>query len=263
MKLSKTQSRDHLRAMDLVNSDRRLTSEERSFILDHYNEAHGQMNSLAGAFFTPDGLARDLAVEASLRRGARLLDLCAGIGRLSHACDREEVEIVCVERCAEYVQVGRRVMPHATWVHADVFDVDLASFGRFDCCVSNPPFGKTVKGEGFKGHYTGSEFEYKVIELASRHAKYGCFIVPQGSSPFQLSGRQRFESNEPEKARQFRTETGIVMEPNCGIDTGLYLSEWKGVSPLCEVVCCEFDEVKPWAPPVVPTTGDLFAGMEA
>lgn len=262
MKLSKQQSRDHQRAMDLVHSDRRLTDDEREFIFTHYHEANGQLNSLAGAFFTPYGLANDFSLDVSLHRGARLLDLCAGIGMLSYACERDSTEIVCIERCAEYVQVGRRVMPHATWVHADVFEVDLSSFGRFHYAISNPPFGKTVKGEAFEGHYTGSEFEYKVIELASRHATSGAFILPQLSAPFRYSGVQCFRAVESDKARKFREQTGIHMEPGCGIDTAQYRNEWKGVSPVCEIVCCEFEDVKPWAPPAKPNTGDLFAGME-
>ncbi len=27
----------------------------------------------------------------------------------------------------------------------------------------------------------------------------------------------------------------------CGVDTAYYRDEWKGVSPLCEIVCVEFD----------------------
>lgn len=263
MKLSKTQSRDHQRAMDLVHSDRRLTPEERHFILEHYHEANGQLNALAGAFFTPFPLANDFSLNVTPRRGAPVLDLCAGIGMLSYACERDETEFVCVERCAEYVVVGRRVMPRATWIQADVFEADLSSFGRFDFCISNPPFGKTVKGAAFQGNYTGSEFEYKVIELASRHSQYGCFIVPQSSSPFQYSGSQTYKTCEPEKARAFREQTGIAMEIGCAVDTSQYSNEWKGVSPLCEIVVCEFDKVKVWAPPVVPVTADLFAGLGA
>ena len=78
--------------------------------------------------------------------------------------------------------------------------------------------------------------------LASSLAPYGVFIVPQTSAPFRYSGVQSYARQEDERARKFREQTGIQMEPGCGIDTAAYRAEWKGVSPLCEVVCCEFDE---------------------
>lgn len=219
--------------MDMVHSDRALTWEDRWFILENYHESQGQLNALAGAFFTPQGLARDFSIEVS---GKAVVDLCAGIGGLSFACIQPGREITCVERCDEYVAVGRRVVPEANWIHADVFVVDL---GKFDCAISNPPFG-AIKGDSFNGKYTGGQFEYKVIERASRHASRGVFILPQMSAPFRYSGMQNYREDEPEKARKFRQQTGIVMESSCGIDTAIYAQEWKGVSPICEVVVCDF-----------------------
>ena len=236
MKLTKQQSKLHLQAMDLVHSDKRLTWEERKFILDNYAEAQGQLNALAGAFFTPYGLARDTSIEVGFSDGGgSIVDLCAGIGMLSFACEGKGADITCVEFCAEYVTVGRRVVPSANWVQADVF----STTGRFDFAISNPPFGG-IKGDNFQGKYTGGQFEYKVIELASTLATYGVFILPQQSAPFRLSGVRHFEESEGDKARKFREQTGIEMQPSCGIDTSMYLDEWKGVSPMCEVVCCEF-----------------------
>lgn len=239
MKLSKQQSKLHQQSLDLVHSDKALTWDERKFILENYFEAQGQLNALAGAFFTPYELARDFSIEARMADGRwSMVDLCAGIGMLSFVCERDETDITCVEFCEDYVAVGKRVMPNAKWIHGDVFSVDL---GRYDFAVSNPPFG-AIKGDQFKGKYTGGQFEYKVIELASRLATYGVFILPQQSAPFRLSGVQCYREEENDKARKFREQTGIVMHPNSGIDTNQYRSSWHGVSPLCEIVCCDFEE---------------------
>jgi hypothetical protein len=234
MKLTKAQSKLHRQALDLVHSDKTLTWDERKFILVNYFEAQGQLNALAGAFFTPFELARDFAIEVP--EGGRIVDLCAGIGMLSFACQDKRADITCVEFCPEYVTVGKRVMPSATWIEADVFSADVSDFAT---AISNPPFG-AVKGDSYAGPYTGGQFEYKVIELASRVAKYGVFILPQMSAPFRYSGERNYRNEEADKAKKFREQTGIVMEPNCGIDTAQYKAHWHSVSPVCEIVCCDF-----------------------
>jgi len=236
MKLTKQQSKDHQKAMELVHSDRVLTWDERKFILDHYSEQQGQLNALAGAFFTPYGLARDFSIEVP--DNGSMVDLCAGIGALSFACEGKGIAITCVEMCAAYVEVGKRVVPSANWVHADCFSVT----GQFDIAISNPPFG-AIKGGAYDGLYTGSNFEYKVISHASKLAKYGVFIIPQMSAPFRYSGEKNYREDENDKAAKFREQTGIIMGPSCGIDTAMYKDDWKGVSPICEVVCCDFETV--------------------
>ncbi|MBB1599524.1 hypothetical protein A9977_05675 [Variovorax sp. UMC13] len=223
--------------MELVHSDKTLSWEDRSFILEHYFEAQGQLNALAGAFFTPHGLARDLSIEVCCGSGRfSLVDLCAGIGMLSFACEHKDADITCVEFCEEYVSVGRRVVPSANWIHADVFTAEL---GRYDFAVSNPPFG-AIKGDQFAGRYSGGQFEYKVIERASLVADHGVFILPQQSAPFRYSGERGYREEMTDKCRKFWQQTGIEMQPSCGIDTAYYIGDWKGVSPMCEVVCCDF-----------------------
>lgn len=253
MKLPKRTAKLHKEALALARAGRRLTLDERARILEDFHEGAEHMNGLAGAFFTPPGLARDFALEVP-RRG-RILDLCAGIGALSFAAEWDETSHVCVELNPAYVEVGRAVMPDATWVQASAFDVNAyAHLGPFDCVISNPPFGQ-IPAEGFEGAYTGGLFEYRIIETASRLARYGVFILPQMSAPFCYSGRRSFEVAEDERARRFREQTGIVMEPNCGIDTSVHKADWKGVSPICEIVCCDFSEhvqVAPVAPELEP-----------
>jgi hypothetical protein len=167
---------------------------------------------------------------------------------LSYACEREDTTHVCVELNGAYVEVGRAVMPRATWVHASAFDLEAYQhLGPFDVVISNPPFGQ-IPADGFVGKYTGGQFEFRIIELASRLASRGVFIVPQMSAPFQYSGCTYFEIRTSERHEKFHEQTGIVLEANCGIDTATYKSDWHGVSPICEVVCCEFEEAVPVQP---------------
>lgn len=248
-KLSKAQAKAHREALALIaeSKSRRLTLDEREHILENFHEGAEHMNGLAGAFFTPAGLARDFSIEVF--ECERVVDLCAGIGALAFACRDHAKHIVCVERNGAYIEAGRAVMPDATWIHASVFDTAAyAHLGPFDIAISNPPFG-TIKADGFEGAYTGGLFDLRVVEAASRVARHGVFILPQMSTPFRYSGRERFEEQEDERVRKFREQTGIAMEMNCGIDTAAYLSEWKGVSPICEIVTCSFEREQ--ATPVV------------
>ncbi|WP_461326571.1 class I SAM-dependent methyltransferase [Bradyrhizobium barranii] len=108
-------------------------------MLDNWHEGANHISTSAGAFFTPTGLARDFAIDAC---GGRTIDLCAGIGMLAfhvfwrahYARERDEPpkEIVCIECNPAYVEVGRKVLPEARWICADVLDFDWASLGRFN-----------------------------------------------------------------------------------------------------------------------------------
>ena len=241
MKLTRMQTKQMEEIEQLLKLDRRLKEDERLFVLEHYQEGATRDNAAMGAFFTPVWLARDFSLEVPYGCST-LVDLCAGIGSLSYACEEKANRIVCVERCEEYVRVGRKVMPDAEWIHADAFGDWIRKHGRFDVAISNPPFGNRVKSAAVGGRYQGGTFEYKVIELASRIADYGVFIVPQQSAPFRYSGSQRYERCPSVECQKFMSVTGIELEANCGIDTATYLKEWHGVAPLCEVVTCEFGQ---------------------
>lgn len=236
MKLTKTQIKAHNEAMALVNIYRPLTISEKEFVLDNFQEGAEHVNSATGAFFTPRSLARDFSIEVS---GGKVIDICAGIGSLSYAIEEMVDSIVCVEINADYIRIGKRIVPDALWIHASVFDPCVLDLGLFDWAISNPPFG-AIKEDGYKGRYRGGQFEYKVMEIASRIARNGAFILPQMSANFTYSGKPCYEEVESAKAKAFREQTGILMQPNCGIDTSIYKDDWRGVSPVCEVVICEF-----------------------
>lgn len=81
-KLSKKEAKLHQEAIALIRADRALTEDEQALVLDQFQEGAAHMNGLAGAFFTPRGLARDFAIEVVHSGGSRrrrVLDLCAGI----------------------------------------------------------------------------------------------------------------------------------------------------------------------------------------
>lgn len=237
MKLTKPQIKAHQEVMALVDCGRPLKDFEKEFILDNFHEGATNINSVAGAFFTPRGLARDFALEVN---GGDVIDLCAGIGSLSYAVEQKSDSLTCVEINPEYLKIGQRIVPEARWISASVFSEEVANLGLFDWAISNPPFG-AVKEDGFSGKYTGSQFEFKVVELASRLAHFGAFILPQMSTPFRYSGQQCYREDVADKLKKFLEQTGISMEFNCGIDTAIFKDEWKGVSPICEIVICEFD----------------------
>lgn len=249
MKLSKDQARRHNEACELLKKDV-LTFDDKVFVLENWHEGAEHINGSAGAFFTPSGLARDF--QLAVYRYGRVIDLCAGIGALSFWLVQQSKwdggeqlkDLVCVELNTKYIEVGKKIVPEATWIQGSVLDLELLSrLGKFDQAISNPPFGNVKSGHGFglkALKYTGSDFEYKVIEIASRIAGYGAFILPQMSTPWKYSGNRNMESISSTKLTKFMEQTGLIFDFNCGIDTSIYLNEWKGVSPMCEVAVFDF-----------------------
>jgi hypothetical protein len=214
-------------------------------------------------------LASDFDLHVS---GGRIIDLCAGIGTLSFMALRTgfygetKPEVVCVEINPDYVEVGRKIVPDASWICASVFE--LPDLGRFCCAISNPPFG-AVKRAGKGGpRFTGSEFEYHVIDVASVIADEGAFIVPQESAPFRYSGQDYFKEVRGERYERFEAQTGIILRTNIGIDTSYYADDWHGVTPKVEIVVADFRQdveraITPPAAQTDPTLFDLLADSEA
>lgn len=260
-KLTKEEAKAHDQALLLLDK-RTLTDDDRIFIMENWQESANHVNSTAGAFFTPHGLARDAALDVF--NTGRVIDLCAGIGSLSLAVfwngyyPREQagetLEIVCAELNPEYVEIGRKMLPEATWICGSIFDLPT-DLGHFDYAISNPPFGNIRTGGDWKGKYTGSDFEFRTIEIASQIANYGTFIIPQNSAGFRYSGARYYEHSDNErdsfrapKYQKFSQQTGIRLDVGCGVDTTFYKDEWHGVSPLVEIACADFTELERIAP---------------
>lgn len=232
MKLTKPQIKAHNEACEILKKDR-LYEDEKIFVMENWQEGATNVNSAAGAFFTPWGLARDFSLEVS---GNRIIDLCAGIGTLAYFAYEEGREITCVEINPEYVAVGKKIIPEANWICGSIFD--LPKVCTFDCVISNPPFG-AIGGlrDGLGG------FEFSTLNIASKIAQNAVFLLPQMSTPFKYSGQRNYEETMPDKVARFIEKTGIKFGFNLGIDTGVYINDWKGVAPMCEICTFEFDQI--------------------
>ncbi|SDD55710.1 class I SAM-dependent methyltransferase [Actinokineospora iranica] len=255
--LTRDQEKLHAQACQLVDLDRDLTEDERAFVLDHWRASATTRSASDRAYFAPAGLARDMSLEFS---GDRIIDLCAGIGRLAfHARDLwghwpgPGREIVCIERNPLYVRVGRRVLPEASWICADIMAIPnmLDELGRFDCAISNPPYGAIPRSGNAPGGYRGRRFEYHALSLARLVADRAVFLIPQVSAPFSYSGVRQFVADDGDTEHaKFAAATGIALEANCGIDTSFHRDDWHDQVPSLEIVTTDFDDIE--APETMP-----------
>lgn len=247
-KLTKQETKKHLEAEAILSKDV-LTEDEKEFVLEHWQEGANHVNGAAGAFFTPLSMAYDVVLNLGFRASGRVIDLCAGIGTLAYAAwNRQKearnqgavpLEIVCVEVNPDYVAIGKKILPEATWICASIFD--LPELGRFDHAISNPPFGR-IQTDARAPRYTGSDFEFKVIDIAAELADCGVFVLPANSAPFRISDDSGYRVNESAKHSKFLAQTGIVLDVGIGIDTRTYQDEWHGVNVSTEIVETDFTE---------------------
>lgn len=260
-KLTKVQAKAHAEAVAILTKEK-LTEDERDYVLENWHPGANHVNGVAGAFFTPQGLAGDFAIDAQARS---VIDLCAGIGMLSYWIRNRSrwserlAEITCIEINPAYVEVGKKIMPEARWICADVFEWRTLDLGRYDCAIANPPFGR-VKRAGDGPRYRGPEFEFHVIDIASQLAERGVFLIPQQSASFRYSGARCFERMEKGRGVEFERVTGLEMDGGCGVDTSFYRDQWQDVSPLCEIVCIDFEakprvDIRQTSRPVAVTAG--------
>lgn len=267
-KLTKAEARKHRRALELLEKDR-LTVSEREWILENYNEAAAHEVSAAGAFFTPLGLANDFLIDVAT--GGRVVDICAGIGHLSFAAinyhgwrrdNDERMDYVCIELNPAYVEIGRKLVPEATWICADALDPRTwEELGHFDAAISNPPFSSPHTYR-HKSKNAAGRMEYAIIERAWKQAESGGFIIPQTSASFRFSGNRHYEeTRDPDTPfGKFYKRTGIDLRPGCGADAAFYRDQWKNTAPNVELVF--FDKYDQRTNPrydETPAQADLFA----
>ena len=239
-KLTKLQSKNHRAAQAMLGKSE-LSLDDKIFVYENWHEGAEHDSSRSGAFFTPMDLANDFKIEV---HGPKILDLCAGIGILAFCCrhfryhDRMP-NITCVEINPEYVRIGEKLLPEATWICADVFDVWRDLPRDFSTVIGNPPFGRLMTSRKAP-RYTGPEFELKIVDIAAHLGSHGVFILPQNSTPFRYSGAQYYQRVENAKCAKFLADTGIDIEAGCGIDTTVHQDAWKQVKITTEIACCEF-----------------------
>lgn len=245
-KLTKAQRKDHAEAEAILTKDR-LSDDECDFVLRNWHEGANFESGAAGAFFTPYDFASDFAIDAG---SGRVIDLCAGIGGLAyHVAQRSAwsprgaSELTCVEINPRYVEVGRKLLPEARWINADVFDWRTLDLGRYDHAIGNPPFGR-VRRSGNAPRYRGPEFEFHVIDIAAELADHGAFIIPQMSASFRYSGAPYFDRLKTGKGCDFQNQTGWEMDGGVGIDTSMFRDQWKDTAITCEVACFDFAEAR-------------------
>ncbi len=246
-KLSKLEIRNHNKALSLLEKDV-LSADDKEFVFEHYHEGATHMNSQAGAFFTPLGLARDLAIDAGgdTSDQRKFIDMCAGIGVLAYALVNQFplAKVVCVEINKEYYDAGKKLVPEAEWHCMDITDLEaLRALGRFHTAVSNPPFGAVATfKDSVAPIYSGSNAEFKVIDIACEIANDGVFIIPQTSAGFELSGKP-YARNESDKYLKFEETTGIKLEHGMGIDTlAACDTGWKQVDIVVEIAHAVFPD---------------------
>lgn len=226
MKLTKEETKFHERARDLIYSDKKLSLEDKFFILENWIPDANHNVTSSGAFFTPYALAESLNASF-FDEPANVIDLCAGIGMLAFAYwirisayrGRGKLpDITCIEINPDFVKVGKRILPEANWIAADVLTVvesGLFSPGSFDGCLSNPPFGNIPSKIKTPKSIISRTWEFAIAEIAMQLSDTALMIVPQGSVGWNYSGKAggRYKKVSNDKYNLWSGKTGISFEP--------------------------------------------------
>ncbi len=208
-RLTKPQARLHGEAESLLSLERKLKMKEREFVYRHWREDAVHANAKNAAFFTPIGVARLVAIEVGDRH--RVVDAGAGIGVLSWAIlerqlwSSDAVDLTCIEFNPEFVEIGKRLLPEAEWICADIFDVFLwESLGEFGVFVSNPPFGRAFKLQADTSwlNYCGS-MHLMAAEVSIRVARLGgVMLMPTNDMPLYWDKASRPKFRQPSTGRR-------------------------------------------------------------
>lgn len=258
-KITQQQLKQHEEAEQLLwGSDRRLERDEVEFCLTYWDPRADSGRHVARnqAYFTPMALACEAAMYVG-GNGRRVVDICAGTGRLAYAVlaangwQPQAVQVTAVEFNPEFVRVGQRLLPEVDWVLGDCYDLSLwQSLPRFDEAISNPPFGKVVTA------YTTDWVGYRgpagltVAAIGLQVARLGIkMILPQTQTIFRYSGADpRYGAHSdsyPGYLKKFMAQRPDLEWDHTSLDTEAeaYKSEWRGAAPVVEVVSLYDPEV--------------------
>ena len=251
-KMTKQQIKRHEEVEALLwGSSEKLTPEQVAFCLEHWDPRalSGKYVAKNQAYFTPLPLALDAGRYIG-GDGRRVVDIGAGIGRLTYAVlcanwwDASQVQMTAVEINEAYLKVGQRIMPEVTWVQGDFYDLHLwQNLPRFDQAISNPPFGQVLTD------YDTSWIGYRgpaglmVAAIGLQIARLGItMILPQMQTPFCYSGappgKSAYAASQAGYLKRFIARHPELEWHHSSIDTAqeVYTSGWRGVSPVVELV---------------------------
>jgi predicted RNA methylase len=238
----------------LTGTTESITPELVDKIYEELNPAICNNISEGGVYWTPYGLAQDLAVFSP--RYGHILDLCSGIGMLSYrvkdmdSYNKDIISMTCIEYDKHFVELGKKLLPSANWINGNAYDKTLLDDlvkdlpdQRFDLVISNPPFGVDMnKGDYSWLNYQGHR-DLMALEIALKYGKNAMFILPSGSVPFRYSGAQYYDDSVDRYSQKlkkfFKENKDIHFTMQCdGIDTSIYKDEWQNLPGGigCEVV---------------------------
>lgn len=194
MKLTKADFKLHEEALERVTHDV-LSEDDKEFVLLNYHPGATNNITKGAIHFTPFELAKTVACFSG---SGRVLDACAGIGSLAyvHRGWHPDAQLICIEQNPEFVEIGKKIVPDATWICGDIFAM-LPTLPLFDHAISNPPYGRisTVKGVA----------HFAIMELLLRHCRQGAIVIIPDSDHSRADGRkdtnanyQRFMAKYPE-----------------------------------------------------------------
>ena len=116
-------------------------------VYEIYEWYQKRMRSMLDQFFTPPGVARQLAKVAdkfSVKPEALTLDMCSGFGMLSYVMNERGYPAVGFDIDRELVEIAtilidETIAPGSAFYMEDFTVIDELS-GQYDLIVSNPPF---------------------------------------------------------------------------------------------------------------------------
>ena len=242
-KLTKKQIKLHEEANKILEKPI-LSIEEKEFVLNNWRpEAENNVAS-NGVFFTPPEIAHELHVATGDSTG-KVLDLCAGIGRLGftllhYGLFREKpLEITAIEKNPKFVEVGKKILPEANWICMDVFieknwnDNNLED-EYFDFVISNPPFGHITNSE-WRGLYTTADL--LCVAIGFDKSKYGgIYILPTGNIPWEYSGKMTYTEKNSLNWNKLKRFYPTINAGCTSIDVSEFKKQWSDVSPNVEIV---------------------------
>jgi predicted RNA methylase len=241
--MNKTQLKNNEQANEYLQKAV-LADHEKQFVLEHWIPPNTLNAKRQSAFFTPVDLAIAFALYVPDFDGVpSIVDLCAGIGSLSYWLYMQSkfdkpIKLTAIEIDPLFVEVGKKIVPEATWIRADVFDKTLwpNSGEKFTYAISNPPFGHVSRNATSDWlDYQGS-FDLMVAEIAHRYTRYGAtMILPSQSVAFRSDTPRSYiptSSKEYDRFLAYHPDAQILPST---YDTSLHKKEWIGASPSVEI----------------------------